>query len=191
MGVGVVCPGVEGGSGKSFVISFSFSSSTSLYIDNVELIEGCIDAILNRACTSSSVASPSSAASNDANARSLLDTEEPDRDATWVANAGRGGGSGALGEGVFGDVELMMTEGTDVVIVERVMGAGESVSEVDAGAGGTGACSSSNGSIALPLPLSSFGTGTYTDEASLRGLEAFDAFDAIEFDLDRRLGTSS
>lgn len=75
-----------GGSGKPPATS----SSPSLYADAIELIDGCIDAIRSLAWTSSSVASPSSAASNDANARSLLDTDEPELVEVWVRNAGRG-----------------------------------------------------------------------------------------------------
>jgi hypothetical protein len=66
MVVGVVRPGVEGGSGKSLVTSAPCSSSVSLYIEYVEFSEAWVDAIRNRFCTSSSVVSPSSAASNDA-----------------------------------------------------------------------------------------------------------------------------
>lgn len=164
--MGVEFPGVDGGRGKSRVIS----SSPSLYIEVIETIEGCIDAILNLACTSSCVASPSNAASNDAKACSLLVAEDPDMVETCVANAGRGGGSGdggvALDDGVLCAKLVVMVK-----------------------AGVADACSPSpsNGSMALPLPLSSLGTGMYVEsiEEFLRVLDTF------EPDLDRRLGELS
>lgn len=165
---GVVCPGVEGGSGKSLVTSLPCSSSVSLYTEYVEFTEGWVDAIRNRFCTSSSVVSPSNAASNDAIARSLSDAEITDEVVSPVANAGR--------KGVMGEVT-----GEEVAWTVTMGGSGLTVGT------GTGACSSSNGSIALPLPLSSLGTGIYTDEASLFTL---DAFETTEFDLDRRFGWS-